>query len=427
MAAIERVELISSKRDIFTLFALFCIFLSFSLSFQYYKYRQLTKFDSQIVHAKVLKQYSKTKLTKRGKIKNYQVLKLKSSDGFTFYTTASSKMPNYKGREVTLELWAGKITFRAYMKGFFAFSKILQVQKQKSFQNELAHDIAQEHNNTNATAIYQALFLAKPLPYHLQQTFSNLGISHLIAISGFHLGVLSAILFFIIKFPYKFLQNRYFPYRSYKRDSFTIIALLLFAYLLFLDVPPSLLRAYVMLVVGFVLYDRGIKIISMQTLLLSIVIILALFPRLIFSIGFFLSASGVFYIFLFLIHFKDKSKLFLFLALPFWIYFMMLPYSLTIFANFSLYHPLSILWSSLFTLFYPLSIFLHLIDFGDLLDGTLQYLIHLDAHAAKVSLNIWYLVAEIFLSLLAIFKKEALYLLLAYVIAIFIYAIYNVT
>jgi len=427
MAAIERVELISSKRDIITLFALFCIFLSFSLSFQYYKYHQLTKFDSQIVHAKILKQYTKTKLTKKGKTKSYQVLKLKSSDGFTFYTTASKKMPNYQGKEVTMEVWAGKITFKAYMKGFFAFSKIIQVENATSFKNRLSKLIFKEHADKNASAIYQALFLAKMLPYALQQTFSNLGISHLIAISGFHLGVLSAILFFIIQFPYKFLQNRYFPYRNSKRDIFVIITLLLFSYLLFLDTPPSLLRAFVMLVVGFVLYDRGIKIISMQTLLLSILIILALFPRLIFSLGFFLSSSGVFYIFLFLIHFKEKSKLFIFFTLPFWIYLMMLPYSLHIFGNFSLYHTLSILWSSFFTLFYPLSIFLHLIGFGNLLDDTLQFLIHLDAHAAKVHLSIWYLVVEIFLSLVAIFKKEALYLLLFYTLCIFIYSIYNVT
>ncbi len=426
MASLERVELLSSKRDFSYLLLLFFSLLALSLSFEYYNYKELSKFDSQIVHAKVLKQYTKIKLTKKGKTKTYQVLKLKSSDGFTFYTTASKKMPNYQGKEVTMEVWAGKITFKAYMKGFFAFSKIIQVKNSASFKNRLSERIAKEHTDKNANAIYQALFLAKSLPYTLQQTFSNLGISHLIAISGFHLGVLSAILFFIIQFPYKFLQNRYFPYRNSKRDIFVIITLLLFAYLLFLDTPPSLLRAFVMLVVGFVLYDRGIKIISMQTLLLSILIILALFPRLIFSIGFFLSSSGVFYIFLFLIHFKEKSKLFIFLTLPFWIYLMMLPYSLHIFGNFSLYHPLSILWTSLFTLFYPLAIALHLLGLGDLLDGSLNFLIHLNAHAAKVHLNIWYLVVEILLSLLAVFKKEALYILLFYTFSIFIYFIYNI-
>jgi len=230
-------------------------------------------------------------------------------------------------------------------------------------KQKLSSFINRQHTNTNIAALYNALFLASPLPKAMQIQFSKLGISHLIAISGFHLGVLAAILFFLFKYPYKILQNRYFPYRSYKRDSFIFISLILLGYLLFLDSPPSLLRAFAMLIVGFVLYDRGIQVISMQTLLVTILLLLALFPKLIFSIGFWLSISGVFYIFLFLIHFKEISKIKQFVLLPFWVYLMMLPYSLAIFGNFSLYHPLSILWTSLFTLFYPLSIALHVMGF----------------------------------------------------------------
>ncbi len=426
MQNLERVNLLSSKRDVFYLLMLFFTLLLLSLSWQYHNYKNLIKFDSQLIHATVLKQYTKTKTTKKGKSKTYQVLKVKGDDGFTFYTTASKKLPSYKGRHVTMEVWAGKINFLAYMKGFFAFSKILKVDTTPSRKELLGKVIAAQHNNGVSTKIYEALYLAKPLPYKLQQQFSNLGISHLIAISGFHLGVLSALLFFLIKYPYKFLQDRYFPYRNYHRDTFAIITFLLFGYLLFLDVPPSLLRAFVMLIVGFVLYERGIKIISMQTLLLTILLIIALFPRLLFSIGFFLSVAGVFYIFLFLIYFKQLKPLYQFLLLPLWVYLLMLPYSLAIFGNFSLYHPLSILLTSLFSLFYPLSIFLHFIGFGGLLDGWLNYLINCNTHATKIVLNVKYLYIEIALSLLAIFKKKALYLLLFYCLFIFIYAIYYV-
>jgi len=253
-----------------------------------------------------------------------------------------------------------------------------------------------------------------------------LTISHLIAISGFHLGVLAAILFFLFKYPYKILQNRYFPYRSYKRDSFVFISLMLLGYLLFLDSPPSLLRAFVMLVVGFAFYDRGIKIVSMQTLLVTVLIILALFPKLIFSIGFWLSVSGVFYIFLFLIHFKELSKIKQFILLPLWVYCMMLPFSMAIFGNFSLYHPLSIIWTTLFTLFYPLSIALHVMGLGNLLDTPLESLLHVNTHALQHTLSKGYLLVEILLSLLAVFNKKALYALLGYTLLLFIYFIYNV-
>jgi competence protein ComEC len=426
MQVLERVELLSSKKDYLYLFTLFALLFITSLTYEYYNYKTLTKFDSQLVHATILKQYPKTKTTKNGKIKSYQVLKLKSDKGFSFYSTASKNLPNYKGKHLLLEVWAGKITFWQYFKGFFAFSKIVAVDNNPSFKKTLSKLIADTHAKSDAAAIYQALFLAKPLPYHLQQEFSALGISHLVAISGFHLGVLSALLYFLIKYPYGFLQKRYFPHRSASRESFFLVTSLLFVYMLFLGTPASLLRAFAMLLVGFILYDRGIKVISMQTLLLTTLLLIALFPRLLFSVGFFLSIAGVFYIFLFLIYAQNRSKIWHFLLLPFWVYLMMLPYSLVIFGNFSLYHPLSILWTSLFTLFYPLSIFLHLIGLGDLLDALLISLVELNPHAAKIALPDAVLYIEILLSLIAVFKKEALYLLLLYCSCVFIYSIYHI-
>jgi competence protein ComEC len=326
-----------------------------------------------------------------------------------------------------MKIWASHITFLEYLKGFFAFSKIIDVDKNLSLKRKIVSFIKAQHSKSDISDIYLALFLAKPLPYSLQQHFSNLGISHLIAISGFHLGVLSAILFFLIKYPYKYLQNNYFPYRSYQRDSFYIIAIFLCFYMLFLDSPPSLLRSYMLLVVGFFLYDQGLKVISMQTLFITFILLISLFVQLLFSIGFFLSIAGVFYIFLFLIHFQNKSKLLQFILIPLWIYLLMLPYSLALFGNFSLYHPLSIVWTSLFTLFYPLAIFLHLIGEGNLLDHTVTLLLKLDPKALHLHLSSYFIFVEILLSLGAIFNKKALYLLLLYVISIFIYAIYHVT
>ncbi|WP_457749295.1 ComEC/Rec2 family competence protein, partial [Sulfurimonas sp.] len=155
-------------------------------------------------------------------------------------------------------------------------------------------------------------------------------------------------------------------------------------------------------------------------------LLLALFPKLIFSIGFWLSVSGVFYIFLFLVHFQTLSKIRQFLLLPFWVYLMMLPYSMAIFGNFSLYHPLSILWTTLFTLFYPLAIALHVMGLGNLLDTPLTYLLHVNTHAMQHTLAKGYLIAEILLSLLAVFSKKALFVLLGYTLLLFIYFIYNV-
>ena len=424
---IKEVSLFQNKRDFFHFLLLAFTLFSLSISLEFYNYKELTKFDSQLVTATVLKQYTKTKLTKKGKTKSYQVLKLKSEDGFTFYSTASIKLSDVKYKKLDLEVWAGKISFYEYMHGFFCFSKILHIQKDTSYKTSLNAIIDKQHKNKDISLLYQALFTAKQLPFALQKTFSSLGISHLIAISGFHLGVLSAILYFLFKYPYKLLQNSYFPYRSYRVDSFIFITLILFSYLLFLEAPPSLLRAFVMLLVGFTLYDRGIKILSLQTLLLTVILLLALLPRLFFSIGFWLSVSGVFYIFLFLIHFKHLSKTWQFVLLPFWVYLLMLPYSLVIFGNFSLLHPLSILWTSLFTLFYPLAILIHLLGIGDLLDPLLEMLMTPSTNAITIALDTKILLFGVVLSLLSIFSRTFLYLLLGYCFSLFIYAIYNVT
>jgi competence protein ComEC len=214
---LEEVSLFTKRRDILLFFALLFVLLFFSLSLEYHNYKNLTKFDSQLINARVLKQYTKTKQSKTGKIKKYQVLKLKSEDGFVFYTLAEYKLSDIKYKNVQLEAWAGNISFQEYMQGFFCWSKILQIYPEDSYKTKLNSFIAAQHTDTNASLLYQALFTAQQLPYELQTFFSTLGISHLIAISGFHLGVLSTLLFFLLKYPYKFLQDNLFPYRSYSR------------------------------------------------------------------------------------------------------------------------------------------------------------------------------------------------------------------
>lgn len=419
--ALERVELFNKKE--FLSFLLLCLLiLSYSLLINFQEYKNLTRFDSYILNATVLKQYIKTKNSK-----SYQVLKLKTDSAITFYTGAKESFEDVKGKELTLEVFAGKVSFYEYLTSFYSFTRVQNINETKTLKQELDSYIASQHKSENITNIYQALFSATPLNKDLQTTFSTLGVSHLLAISGFHLGVLSGLLFFLMKPLYNFFQNRYFPYRNSKSDIFFIIALSLLVYLNFLGSPPSLLRAFAMLIIGFVLYDRGIKIISMQTLLLTAILLLALFPKLLFSLGFWLSISGVFYIFLFMIHFKHLSKIWQFIIIPFWVYILMLPYSLVIFSNFSIYHPLSIIWTTLFTIFYPLSIFLHLIGLGNLFDGVLESFISLAQSQASVELDSKWLILHIILSLVSIYKKSLVWLLLAFSLSFFIYAIYHIT
>jgi len=418
---LEKVSLFNSKRDFF-LFLLFSSFILFySLLIEYNNYKIFTRFDTQVIDATVLKQYTKNKNNK-----TYQVLKLKS-ENLTFYSTTKKSLTPSIGKKLNLKIWAGDINFYEYLTSFYTYSKIKHIYKAESLKKNLNLSISEQHKDENIASIYKALYTATALPLKLQQVFSNLGVSHLLAISGFHLGVLSALLFFLFKPIYTFFQNKYFPYRNSKFDIFIVVSLFLLSYLLFLDSPPSLLRAFFMLIIGFVLYDRGIKIISMMTLFLTVFLLLVFFPRLVFMLGFWLSVAGVYYIFLFLIHFKHLSKIWQFILLPIWVYILMLPFSLYIFSNFSIYHTLSILWTSLFILFYPLSTFLHLMGQADLLDGALNYFIRLGLDGNIVELGLSYFITHIVLSLLSLYKKGFVYILVIFNIFIFIYAINYIT
>jgi len=260
----------------------------------------------------------------------------------------------------------------------------------------------------------------------LRVTLSALGISHLLAISGFHLGVLAMMLFTLLRRPYRWIQERYFPYRHGKRDLFIIVASVLAVYVQFLGMPPSLLRSFTMLLIGYLLYDRGVKVISMQTLLLTVLLLIAIWPGLFFSLGFWLSVSGVFYIFLFLIHCSGWHPWLQFVGLHIWVYVMMTPIALSIFGTFSLLHPLSILATMGFILFYPLAIFLHFVGLGALLDPALIMLLVDSVNADEVRVFKGAILLHLLLSLLAVRYRSALWILLGFSVTVLVSAVYQI-
>lgn len=416
---LERPELFRGRDYLYTLL-LFLLIFSISLSIEFFSYKKFSSQKSTTLTCKVLNQYEKSKNTH-----NYYILKLDCDDKI-IYTAKGLYIGDVTDKKVTADFSLSRLDFLGYLKGFYARSGHFHAQEDKSFKTRLNSLIYAQHSDKDVATIYKALYTASPQDRELRQKLSSLGISHLMAISGFHLGVLSAVLFFIVGIFYKPLQKRYFPYRSGSRDLFLIVALFLFLYVWFLDFTPSLLRSFAMLIVGYFLYDRGLKVVSMQTLFLTVVLLIAFVPKLLFSIGFWLSVSGVFYIFLFLIHLGGMKKLFIFLLLPVFVYMAMLPFSLYIFGIFSLWHPLSILWTTLFTLFYPLSIVLHLVGFGGVFDGWLLKLLSLGEHPQILHVSSFFFYIHAGLSLLAVRYRLFFFTLCIFSFFFLIYAMQNV-
>jgi competence protein ComEC len=278
-----------------------------------------------------------------------------------------------------------------------------------------------------SASLFKALFFAGNIPKDTREKLSALGINHLLAISGFHLAVLSFILFFLVKVIYKPFVGRFYPYRNSHKDIALIVFTLLFTYLYFLNFVPSLLRAFAMSIFAYVLYDRGMKIISFSSLLLVVSFLIAMWPKLLFALGFWFSVMGVVYIFIFLHHMKALKAWQSFILLNFWVYLAMLPLVHYFFGMFCMQQLFSPLLTMLFILFYPLELFLHLINQGARLDFLLEYLLTLKLHSVELFTNIWVLFFYLTLTLLALFKKFFFYALFVFNLGFFGYLLNGVT
>lgn len=273
--------------------------------------------------------------------------------------------------------------------------------------------------------LFGALFFALPVSKELRDEIAQWGISHLVAISGFHLGVLSSILYFLLKPLYRFFQDRFFPYRNSFFDLAFIVFLLLGFYVYYIDLTPSVLRAYVMGIVGFFFFSKNMQILSFSTLFFTICLVLVFFPKLLFSISFWFSVAGVYYIFLFLHHFSHLRKSAIFILLNFWVYILMMPVIHYVFDVFSFYQLFSPLLSMGFVLFYPLVLFLHLIGFGGVFDTFLMQFLASKMSIYSLHVSFWSLAFYLCVSLVAI-RFKLLSLLLLFIVPILLF-IENVT
>jgi competence protein ComEC len=416
-----KLSLFSRKRELFALILFLSILFSFNI---FLKYKQFQDFKSSKyfkTSAIVLSQYIKT--TKKGK--KYTVLKLKTDNSLKFYGISWQKnLKNMQSDRIKLKINTKKISFYRYLKGFFAPVYGMKIiSPNAGLKQKISTIIQNEHKNRSIKELFSALFLGTSLQKNLRKKIQTLGISHLVAISGFHLGVLSAILFFILTPIYRFFQDKFFPYRNLRLDLMIVTLFLLFGYLYLVGFMPSLIRAYTMLVIIYILYIRHIEIISFQTLALTTVLLLSFFPNLLFSISFWFSISGVFYIFLFLRYFPFLKPWQIIILLNFWVYLMMQPIVHAIFGLFSLYQIYSPILSMLFIIFYPLELFLHIINHGDLLDGMILKLFSIKASIVQIKTPLWFLILFILFSLFSAYKKIFLYILVLLDILFFGYLI----
>lgn len=401
----EKLPFLSDRKE-WGIFAAACALLfALTLWLEYRSFQTLTDRKFYDLSATVINQYQK--LNKNGT--PYWVLRLQNADHGTFYTTTYENLKPIVRSEVRLTLIVDKVGFLDYLRGFYApsFGLGLLPARPPSLYDRLLSAIGHQHTSELTAQLYGALYLAAPVGKELREGINRFAVAHLVALSGFHLGILTLLIAAVIGWPYRLLQRRFFPWRNGFFDLGAITLIVLGGYLVFTGTVPSLLRAFAMLAFGLFLAARHIRLVSFVNLAVVGLFLIALFPRLALSIGFGLSMTGVFFILLYLRYFGHRPAWESAVGISLYVFAAMLPVVHFFFPLTTHAQLLSPVLSLLFTLFYPALLLLHLIGFGHLADGALLWALGLPIDAWQVFTPLWLLALYLALSIAAIFHRYA--------------------
>lgn len=419
---LEKPQLFPQKKGFFGFVSVIVLLIGIRLVVAYQSYEHFISKPFYYTYATVLSAYEKSKYNKR-----YTVLKLKSEEGFTFYTTTHRK-ENFNHKRLRLQIFPNEsIGFKDYLGTFYVKSKIKKQENlPHTIKDDLLAKVSAQHEDKTLKTFYNAIFFATPLDAQLRAQIAKLGVSHLVALSGFHLGILWALVYGGLLLLYRQIQQKFFPYRHALFDVGLIAMILLGLYVWFVGFPPSLLRSYAMVLVGWAVLLLGMELLSFTFLATILLLLVLLLPSLLVSLSFALSVAGVFYIFLLLQYTKTYSKwVITLLVIPFGIFMLMLPVVHFFFGVTSVYQLLSPILSLLFVPFYPLVILLHFVGIGEVFDGLLQWLFALPSGSKEHFIPLWMMLGYVGVSIASIWNRRIFYVLLIlstlYMVYIFIF------
>ena len=402
----QQKSIFENAREVYV-FCLACaLVFGLNLGFSYYKFCEFKAQNGVILQAKILQNYEKTNA--KGKI--YRVLKLKTQD-FSFYTTTRADFDTGANEQILIGAENKNVKFKEYLSGSFFMPSYGAIELRYADSGESVRDkiygfISEQHKSEKMTELFTALFLAAPVGKELRQDVNFYGVAHLIAISGYHLGLIFGALYFILRPIYRYFQARYFPYRNAKFDLSATIFAVLFCYLALIGFVPSFLRAFLMSLLALFLLARNVRIVSFELLFVVICAAVSLMPSLLFSIGFYFSCMGVFYIYLYLRHFGGRfSNLSNAILLNFWVFSAMILPVLYFFPLVSAQQLAVLPITPLFSLFYPISALLHAFGVGGALDEYLLEFLSWRAKGVNLSVPFWLFLLYNALSLASVKSK----------------------
>lgn len=395
------IKIQNYNKKLALIFFLIFIFL-INLSIEYNKYLDFIDEEVYEVKAEVLNIYEKPK---------NNILRLKTQN-FDFFANIDKSEEVRKSEMLNIAIISLNISFYDYLKGFYATTIYFdKIEKTPKFIDKIIEKINSNHEDEMIKELFQTLFLGTTISKELRDICTNYGISHVIALSGFHLAVLSFTIYWVLYFPYSFFHQRYFSYRNKKYDLILISLIFLFYYLILTDIIPSLLRAFVMLVLTIYFLRSNIKIVSYTNLFFTFLIVIALFPKFLFSLGFWFSIIAVFYIFLFIQYFKNLNKYFQIIFFNVWMFLVFNPIVHFYFPQTTYEQFLSIIINILFAIFYIFEIVAHIFGFAIYFDGFIKDFLSYKMNVFSIETPFYFLLIYMILSFASIFNKKVFFCL----------------
>lgn len=405
---LEKPKLFLTLKEFYSSMLLLSLLLFARLFFLYQEYNEFKSKPFFYTNVNVIQAYEKW-----NDDNYYTILKLYApSLDMSFFSRTKIRVDDLSS-SLRLKLFPHKdMKFSGYLGTSFIFSRVNEIYgEEKNVKSEVLTFVEEEHEHKMMASFYKAIYFATPLDKSLRTQVSSLGVSHLIALSGFHLAILSGLLFFIIRLFYRPFQQKFFPYRFDLLDIGFMVLFILAWYVWFVDGPPSLIRSYMMMLIGWVLLVLGIELLSFTFLATIIMFLLLIFPKMLLSLAFWFSVMGVFYIFLLLQYFSHLNKYLITLLISFGIFILMLPIVHMVFPVVGPLQLTSPFLSLGFSFFYPMSMGLHLLGLGNLFDEFLLKLFMLKAEEYDFILTPIYGMIYMLLTLLSIYSKYLFYLL----------------
>jgi competence protein ComEC len=185
------IKLKNYNKQIIATFILLFIFV-INLSIEYSKY--LDFIDEEVYETKVevLNIYEKP---------TNNVLRLKAQN-FNFFANIDKSEDIKKTDILNIAIISFNVSFYDYLKGFYAKTIYYEkLERTPKVIDKIIEKIDLNHQDAMIKELFQTLFLGTSISKELRDICTNYGIAHVIALSGFHLAVLSFTIYWVLYYP----------------------------------------------------------------------------------------------------------------------------------------------------------------------------------------------------------------------------------